>query len=96
MDGQINVRREPNDDAEIVGILYQDCAGELISEDGDWVQLVSGDVTGWARRDGFLFGEEGVAQCFPALRVNHASLNGRAANVISYQIHTLNVFLIIL
>ena len=58
VDGQINVRREPNDDAEIVGILYQDCAGELISEDGDWVQLVSGDVTGWARRDGFLFGEE--------------------------------------
>ena len=58
VDGQINVRREPDDDAEIVGVLYQDCAGELISEDGDWVQLVSGDVTGWARRDGFLFGEE--------------------------------------
>ena len=58
VDGQINVRREPDDDAEIVGVLYQDCAGELISEEGDWVQLVSGDVTGWARRDGFLFGEE--------------------------------------
>ena len=58
VDGQINVRREPDDDAEIVGVLYQDCAGELISEEGDWVQLVSGDVTGWARRGGFLFGEE--------------------------------------
>ena len=41
-----------------------------------------------AQDGGFLFGVEGVAQGLPALRVHHASLDRRAAYVISDEVHT--------
>ncbi len=56
----VNVRSLPDTEGEIVGTLRNEAIAEIqaISEDGEWLEITSGDVTGYVKAEYFLFGEE--------------------------------------
>ena len=54
----VNIRKEPNQDSEKVGVLYKDCGGDILEQQGDWTKIKSGDVTGWVSDEYLYFGEE--------------------------------------
>ena len=54
----LNVRVEPNADAEKAGKLYKDCGGTILERENGWTLLQSGDLIGWANDEYLLFGEE--------------------------------------
>ena len=54
----VNIRKEPSQDSEKVGVLYKDCGGDILEQQGDWTQIQSGDVTGWVNDEYLYFGEE--------------------------------------
>lgn len=54
----LNVRQEPSEDAQIIGKLYADCYGQILDRSGDWTRITSGNLTGWAKNDYLLFGDE--------------------------------------
>lgn len=54
----LNVRREPDSEAELAGYLYADCGGTVLEQKDGWTKLESGELIGWANDDYLLFGEE--------------------------------------
>lgn len=58
VDNALNIRAEADEDAEKVGVLYRDCGGTILERSDGWTKLKSGNVTGWARDEYLLFGEE--------------------------------------
>ena len=54
----VNIRKEPNQDSEKVGVLYKDCGGDILQRQDCWTKIQSGDVTGWVSDDYLYFGEE--------------------------------------
>ena len=54
----VNIRKEPNQDSEKVGVLYKDCGGDILQRQDSWTKIPSGDVTGWVSDDYLYFGEE--------------------------------------
>ncbi len=47
----VNIRKQPNTDAEIVGKLYRGSAATIVSNEGDWAFIKSGSVEGYIRKD---------------------------------------------
>lgn len=54
----LNVRMEPNEEADKVGKLYKDCGGTILERKDGWTKLQSGNVIGWASDAYLLFGED--------------------------------------
>ena len=54
----MNVREEPSEDSDKVGVLYKDCGGKILERRDGWTKLQSGDLIGWAKDDFLLFGED--------------------------------------
>ncbi len=54
----LNVRAQASEDSEKVGVLYKDCGGTVLERRGGWTKLKSGNVTGWAKDEFLLFGED--------------------------------------
>lgn len=54
----LNVRTEPNADAEKAGKLYKDCGGTILERQDGWTKIQSGDLVGWASDEYLLFDEE--------------------------------------
>lgn len=57
----LNVRTEPNEDADRVGKLYKDCGGTILERKDGWTKIQSGNLVGWASDEYLLFGEEAEA-----------------------------------
>lgn len=61
----VNVRLGPGTDSEVVGKIYNGAVAQILSvvecEDGDWFQVVSGNVEGYIKSDFFLYGDAAVA-----------------------------------
>ena len=57
----INVRSTPSQKGTVVGKLYNNDAGYILSEQDGWYEIQSGDVTGFVKADLFETGEEAVA-----------------------------------
>jgi len=57
----LNVRIEPNEEADRVGKLYKDCGGTILERKDGWTKLQSGNVIGWASDEYLLFGEDAKA-----------------------------------
>ena len=57
----MNVRKEPYEDAEKVGLLYAYCGGDIIERKDGWTKLQSGNLIGWAKDEYLYFGEEALA-----------------------------------
>ena len=58
VDNYLNVRKEPGEDAEIIGKMTSKSAGEILetSEDGKWYKIKSGPVTGYVSAQYILTG----------------------------------------
>ena len=54
----LNVRMEPNEEADKAGKLYKDCGGIILERKDGWTKLQSGNLIGWASDEYLLFGEE--------------------------------------
>lgn len=54
----VNMRKEADQSAEKVGVLYKDCGGEMLEKKGEWTKVSSGDVVGWVKNDYLYFGDE--------------------------------------
>lgn len=61
----VNVRTQPSTKGSIVGKIYGGAVAQILSvvdgEDGDWFQIVSGDVEGYIKAEYFLYGDAAVA-----------------------------------
>ena len=51
-----NIRSEANTDSESVGVLLPGHMAEIISDDGSWSKIKSGNVEGYVRDDLLVFG----------------------------------------
>ncbi len=60
----LNVRSEPNEEAEKVGKLYKDCGGIILERKDGWTKLQSGNIIGWASDQYLLFDEEAEALAY--------------------------------
>ena len=61
----VNVRTQPSTSGDIVGKIYSGAVAQILSvvdgEDGDWFQIVSGDVEGYIKAEYFLYGDAALA-----------------------------------
>lgn len=60
VDDYVNVRSKPTTESEIVGKIYDGAVAEILEtagDDGDWFQIVSGNVEGYIKAEFFIYGE---------------------------------------
>lgn len=60
VESYLNIRNQPNLEGEVIGKLYPDSVGEIIGEEGEWLQISSGTVNGYIKAEYVLRGEEGA------------------------------------
>lgn len=92
-DSYIEVKASPDDNADYTGKLYNGNEATVLSEDGDWYQIQSGDVNGYVHKDVLTVGDPETAMNAQvtlatinadALRVRaEASLTGKILNVVN-------------
>ncbi len=79
----LNVRRTAELDGDIIGKMQQNAACEILSQEGDWYHIQSGDVDGYVSAQYILTGEEARAAALPEVKlraiVQADSLNIRSA-----------------
>ena len=57
----VNVRKEPSEEAEILGKLYNESVGDFVSEaEGGWVEIISGTVRGYVKAEYVVTGDAAV------------------------------------
>lgn len=57
----VNVRKDPSPEAEVVGVLYNDCGGDILKRGVGWTMVQSGALMGWVNNDYLYFEEEAEA-----------------------------------
>ncbi len=86
----VNVRQKASTSSKIVGKLYGDCVATVIEEDGNWVYVNSGNVTGYVVKDYLLLGEAAEAaiakKYTPKIQVTANVLNVRSGAGTGYGI----------
>lgn len=90
----VNVRKEADTDAEIVGKLYSNGVAEILSETEDgWMEIRSGDVQGFVKKDFVTTGSEAAdlaeQSCTKVAKVTTETLRVRAAADIESDVITL-------
>lgn len=80
--GNLNIRQEASTDSEVVGILTNHNACELLEDAGDWYKVTSGKVTGYVSKQYLVTGAEAEAIAQQEIKtvatVNTETLNVRA------------------
>lgn len=64
VDDYVNIRKEPNTEAEIVGKLYDGSVAQILEvagENDEWFKIVSGNAEGYIKAEFFIYGEDAVA-----------------------------------
>ena len=86
----VNVRKSGSTSSEVVGKLYADCVATVIAEEGNWVYVNSGNVTGYVVKDYLLLGDEAeaaiVKKYAPKVEVTANVLNVRSGAGTSYNV----------
>lgn len=54
----INIRKGPGTESEVVGKIYDDCMANVLSQDGEWLEIQSGNAVGFVKREYFVTGAE--------------------------------------
>ncbi len=62
VDENLNVRKEPSESASIIGKMMNDAGCEILSTEGDWYYIRSGEVTGYVLSDYVITGEAATAR----------------------------------
>lgn len=53
----LNVRAAASTESDIVGKMYPGCVGDIVGTEGDWTQIVSGNVSGYVKTEYILSGK---------------------------------------
>lgn len=80
VDNYVNVRSLPSTDGEIVGKIYNNCAANIVGTEGEWYNIVSGNVSGYVKSEYFVTGEEAKAVAIQCGYVN-ATVTTETLNV---------------
>ncbi len=85
----VNVRQAADTKSSVVGKLYGKCVATVLQEEGDWVYVTSGNVTGYVVKEFLLLGEEAeaaIAKTYqPKIKVTANTLNVRAGAGTEYE-----------
>ena len=80
--GNLNIRQEASTDSEVIGILTNHNACELLEDAGEWYKVTSGKVTGYVNEQYLVTGDEAEAIAEQEIKtvatVNTETLNVRA------------------
>ena len=60
----VNIRKAPNTESDIIGRIYDNAVAKIIKyspEDDSWLQIESGELTGYVKAEYFLTGTEAAA-----------------------------------
>ena len=86
----MNVRKKATTSSDVVGKLYGGCVATVIKEEGNWVYVNSGNVTGYVIKDYLLLGEdaeEAIAKKYtPKIQVTANVLNVRSGAGTGYSV----------
>lgn len=81
VNNSVNVRTEPNENADKAGLLYKDCGGRILERGDAWTKIQSGNLVGWVSNEFLYFDEEAQALAedvgFKILTVNTDALRIR-------------------
>ncbi len=84
----VNVRQKGTTASEVVGKLYSGCVATVLEEEGNWVYVSSGNVTGYVVKDFLLLGDEAEAaiakKYAPKVVVTANALNVRSGAGTNY------------
>ena len=69
-----NVRALPDENSEIVGMIYNNCGASIIDTQGDWYKIVSGNVTGFVKREFLVVGNAELARSVSQRQATVAAL----------------------
>ncbi len=80
--GNLNIRQEASTDSEVIGILTNHNACELLEDAGEWYKVTSGKVTGYVSKQYLVTGDEAESIAEQEIKtvatVNTETLNVRA------------------
>lgn len=80
--GNLNIRQEASTDSEVIGILTNHNACELLEDAGEWYKVTSGKVTGYVNKQYLVTGDEAETIAEQEIKtvatVNTETLNVRA------------------
>lgn len=62
VDSSLNVRKEPDTSAEIVGKMQNDAGCEILETAGEWYKIQSGKVSGYVKAEYIITGDEAAAR----------------------------------
>ena len=62
VDGNLNVRKEPGTEAEIVGKMPNNAGCEILGVEGEWTKIQSGKVEGYVKSEYLLDGDAAIAK----------------------------------
>lgn len=89
----VNVRQKASTSSEVVGKLFSGCVATVVEDAGNWVFVVSGNVSGYVVKDYLLFGdaaEEAIARKYsPRIQVTANELNVRSGAGTGYSVLTM-------
>ncbi len=57
-----NIRALPDENAEVVGMIYNNCAASIVDTEGDWYKISSGNVTGYIKKEYLVIGNADLAR----------------------------------
>ena len=62
-DSYINIRSDADENSDVVGKIYNNCAATIVEEKDGWYEITSGNATGYVKADYFATGSdaEGIA-----------------------------------
>lgn len=80
VDNSLNIRKKPDENADVVGKLFRGCTGKVISEKGNWYKISSGDVTGWVNKEYVLTGEK-AEQYLEEVKPSVATVTAKSLNL---------------
>lgn len=82
VDSSLNVREQPDTNSDIVGKMQGDAGCEILEDDGEWLKIESGQVTGYVKAEYIITGEAAVAKAQEVMKtiatVTTQTLNVRA------------------
>lgn len=62
VEDSLNVRKAPDENSEVVGKMYKNCAASIIGMEGDWYKISSGNVVGYVKRQYMVVGNAELAK----------------------------------
>lgn len=80
VDSYVNVRSGPSTDSEVVGLIRNNCAATINSEENGWYSINSGNVMGYIKAEYFITGDEAEAKAREVGFVN-ATVTAQVLNV---------------